>query len=186
DELAAAADLVKGKAGGVPLAIVRGVAGAVTAGDGSVPARELSRTGSDDWFRRPSLESVWTALGLSAEQEPIAAMSPEADRVRIARALELALRPRRGGGGTRATAAMAGAHRIVVTPAGDSWQDGLEAGALAERLRTALGAESIAAPLPVVQVQVQTPDPQEDRPRSEEHTSELQSRFDLVCRLLLE
>src|SRR5699024_12277004 len=26
----------------------------------------------------------------------------------------------------------------------------------------------------------------EDRPRSEEHTSELQSRFDLVCRLLLE
>src|SRR5207249_8528031 len=25
-----------------------------------------------------------------------------------------------------------------------------------------------------------------DRPRSEEHTSELQSRFDLVCRLLLE
>ena len=26
----------------------------------------------------------------------------------------------------------------------------------------------------------------EDGPRSEEHTSELQSRFDLVCRLLLE
>src|SRR5699024_11298059 len=26
----------------------------------------------------------------------------------------------------------------------------------------------------------------ESRPRSEEHTSELQSRFDLVCRLLLE
>src|SRR5438067_6425551 len=26
----------------------------------------------------------------------------------------------------------------------------------------------------------------EHRPRSEEHTSELQSRFDLVCRLLLE
>src|SRR5699024_11937840 len=28
--------------------------------------------------------------------------------------------------------------------------------------------------------------PDVDRPRSEEHTSELQSRFDLVCRLLLE
>src|SRR5699024_9163261 len=66
DELAAAADLVKGKADGVPLALVRGVAGAVASGDESVPARELSRTGSDDWFRRPSLESVWTALGLSA------------------------------------------------------------------------------------------------------------------------
>src|SRR5207249_7669531 len=29
-------------------------------------------------------------------------------------------------------------------------------------------------------------DPTEEAPRSEEHTSELQSRFDLVCRLLLE
>src|SRR5437868_10131834 len=28
--------------------------------------------------------------------------------------------------------------------------------------------------------------PEEPPPRSEEHTSELQSRFDLVCRLLLE
>src|SRR5699024_12640363 len=28
--------------------------------------------------------------------------------------------------------------------------------------------------------------PRENPPRSEEHTSELQSRFDLVCRLLLE
>src|SRR5699024_11844936 len=31
-----------------------------------------------------------------------------------------------------------------------------------------------------------TPRPPRSRPRSEEHTSELQSRFDLVCRLLLE
>src|SRR5699024_11742245 len=30
------------------------------------------------------------------------------------------------------------------------------------------------------------PDAAPSRPRSEEHTSELQSRFDLVCRLLLE
>src|SRR5207249_11382163 len=30
------------------------------------------------------------------------------------------------------------------------------------------------------------PRPEAYRPRSEEHTSELQSRFDLVCRLLLE
>src|SRR5690606_40461352 len=74
DELAAAADLVKGKASGVPAALVRGVA-AATASD--VPARQLSRTGPEDWFRRPSLESVWEALGLSTEQEPIARMSPE-------------------------------------------------------------------------------------------------------------
>src|SRR5699024_12084632 len=31
-----------------------------------------------------------------------------------------------------------------------------------------------------------TDDPREERARSEEHTSELQSRFDIVCRLLLE
>src|SRR6266496_5850951 len=31
-----------------------------------------------------------------------------------------------------------------------------------------------------------SPRPPRDRPRSEEHTSELQSRRDLVCRLLLE
>src|SRR5699024_11931372 len=33
---------------------------------------------------------------------------------------------------------------------------------------------------------VQSPKSPSKRPRSEEHTSELQSRFDLVCRLLLE
>src|SRR5207249_5703651 len=32
----------------------------------------------------------------------------------------------------------------------------------------------------------QDEDPEDPDPRSEEHTSELQSRFDLVCRLLLE
>src|SRR5699024_11919647 len=35
-------------------------------------------------------------------------------------------------------------------------------------------------------VRSRTRSPHRDRSRSEEHTSELQSRFDLVCRLLLE
>src|SRR5260370_32546873 len=39
-----------------------------------------------------------------------------------------------------------------------------------------------AAVLPFVAV----PGPADDRPRSEEHTSELQSHLNLVCRLLLE
>src|SRR5699024_10892780 len=90
DELAAAADLVKGKSSGVPAALVRGVPGA-TAQD--VPARALSRTGADDWFRRPSLESVWVALGLAPEQEPIARLSPEPAPARIARALQVAALP---------------------------------------------------------------------------------------------
>src|SRR5207249_10063588 len=35
-------------------------------------------------------------------------------------------------------------------------------------------------------INYRSPDPECDLDRSEEHTSELQSRFDLVCRLLLE
>ncbi|MGO2993324.1 MAG: coenzyme F420-0:L-glutamate ligase, partial [Brachybacterium alimentarium] len=101
DELAAASDLVKGKAGGVPAAIVRGVPGATT---DDVPARALSRTGEDDWFRRPSLESVWVALGLTAAQEPVARMSPEPDAERIERALAVAALPRKDETGRDATA----------------------------------------------------------------------------------
>src|SRR5437868_11164648 len=40
-----------------------------------------------------------------------------------------------------------------------------------------------AAPFPAHEF---LPEPQGTRARSEEHTSELQSRFELVCRLLLE
>src|SRR5699024_11967916 len=41
-------------------------------------------------------------------------------------------------------------------------------------------------PLPRTGRPIPQPHPQPRRQRSEEHTSELQSRFDLVCRLLLE
>ena len=47
DEIAAAADLVKGKVGGIPVAIVRGLS--LPAGDGS--ATELIRPASEDLFR---------------------------------------------------------------------------------------------------------------------------------------
>src|SRR5437868_13211366 len=50
------------------------------------------------------------------------------------------------------------------------------------------GIERKEAPLHVSKVAIATADgkPTRVRFRSEEHTSELQSRFDLVCRLLLE
>src|SRR5438067_10033513 len=54
----------------------------------------------------------------------------------------------------------------LLAPIGTAWD-------LAARLRRAV-ARPYRAPVPVLCV------------RSEEHTSELQSRFDLVCRLLLE
>ncbi|GAA2623634.1 coenzyme F420-0:L-glutamate ligase [Actinomadura fulvescens] len=50
DELAAAADLVKGKLDGVPIAVVRGMGGLVTEEDGP-GARALVRPSSEDMFR---------------------------------------------------------------------------------------------------------------------------------------
>jgi coenzyme F420-0:L-glutamate ligase / coenzyme F420-1:gamma-L-glutamate ligase len=50
DEIAAAADLVKGKSRGVPVAVVRGLADLVTEQDGA-GARELIRPAEEDMFR---------------------------------------------------------------------------------------------------------------------------------------
>ena len=50
DEIAAAADLVKGKAAGIPVAIVRGLADLVTGSDGP-GARALVRAPAEDMFR---------------------------------------------------------------------------------------------------------------------------------------
>jgi coenzyme F420-0:L-glutamate ligase / coenzyme F420-1:gamma-L-glutamate ligase len=55
DELAAAGDLVKGKALGVPVALVRGLPGLVTADDGP-GARALIRSAADDMFRYGSAD----------------------------------------------------------------------------------------------------------------------------------
>ncbi len=62
DELAAAADLVKGKADGIPAAVVRGTPYATRApGPG---ARSLVRTGVGDWFGLGEAEAVRSALGV--------------------------------------------------------------------------------------------------------------------------
>lgn len=55
DEVAALADLVKGKLAGVPVAVVRGLAALVTAEDGP-GARALVRRAADDMFRLGSRE----------------------------------------------------------------------------------------------------------------------------------
>ena len=56
DEIAAAAELVKGKATGRPVAVVRGLAHVVTAEDGP-GARVLVRTGPDDMFAEGTAEA---------------------------------------------------------------------------------------------------------------------------------
>lgn len=154
DEIAAAADLVKGKTARVPAALVRGVPGVLA--DPGVPAGALSRTGPGDWFRRPSLESVWQALGLDLEEEPVAAMDPEEPAVRIARAVVVACRPRPDDGAP-ATVRSAGPGQLSVHPPADSPACWAAAGALRERLLTALGAEEIAAALPPLTVRLGPP-----------------------------
>ncbi len=57
DEIAAAADLVKGKSAGRPVAVVRGLAHLVTQDDGA-GAASLNRTGADDMFALGTAEAV--------------------------------------------------------------------------------------------------------------------------------
>ncbi|OPC82695.1 coenzyme F420-0:L-glutamate ligase [Embleya scabrispora] len=57
DQLAGAAELVKGKAGAVPVAVVRGLAHLVTAADGA-GVRPLVRGAGDDMFRLGTAEAV--------------------------------------------------------------------------------------------------------------------------------
>ncbi|MFJ9819992.1 coenzyme F420-0:L-glutamate ligase [Streptomyces sp. NPDC101151] len=61
DELAAAGDLVKGKAAGRPVAVVRGLAHAV-ADEHGAGARELVRNARDDMFRLGTSEAVREAV----------------------------------------------------------------------------------------------------------------------------
>jgi coenzyme F420-0:L-glutamate ligase/coenzyme F420-1:gamma-L-glutamate ligase len=58
DELAAAADLVKGKAAGIPVAVVRGLAGLVTEEDGP-GAKALIRPAAEDMFRFGSADVLY-------------------------------------------------------------------------------------------------------------------------------
>lgn len=62
DELAAAADLVKGKVSGVPVALVRGLPDLVV--DTPLGADALQRHPAEDWFRYGHAEAVRTALGI--------------------------------------------------------------------------------------------------------------------------
>ncbi|MDH6140671.1 MULTISPECIES: coenzyme F420-0:L-glutamate ligase [Kitasatospora] len=61
DEIAAAGDLVKGKATGTPVAVVRGLPDAVTAEDGD-GVRPLVRDLQDDLFRLGTSEAIRTAV----------------------------------------------------------------------------------------------------------------------------
>lgn len=96
DEIAAAADLVKGKLDRVPVAIVRGLADLVLGSGAHSPARALIRTGPTDWFALGRAEAVRDALGVPAgsplsEQVGIESVLPEPLLTRVSRAVRVAL-----------------------------------------------------------------------------------------------
>jgi coenzyme F420-0:L-glutamate ligase / coenzyme F420-1:gamma-L-glutamate ligase len=95
DELAAAADLVKGKTDGVPVAHVRGL-GQYVQDSGTSNARDLIRTGPQDWFGYGMVEAVRAALGVEpgsavASEVGIPFITGEDATTRAGRALRVAL-----------------------------------------------------------------------------------------------
>jgi coenzyme F420-0:L-glutamate ligase / coenzyme F420-1:gamma-L-glutamate ligase len=141
DEVAALADLVKGKTGGVPAAVVRGLAALVTEDDGPGAAC-LLRDPTSDWFRLGHVEAVRAALGAPAGAVEPPSVLPEPVLHRAARAAILALRgaPDLAADPPYAVEEVDGAARVSVRV-----PDAFAAGVCASRLRTALWAEDLSA-----------------------------------------
>ncbi len=96
DEIAAAADLVKGKINRVPVAIVRGLAHLVVPPEAGTSAQDLVRTGPSDWFALGRAEAVRDALGIPAgtalsQRVGIESVAPEPAAERMVRAVRVAL-----------------------------------------------------------------------------------------------
>lgn len=140
DEIASAADLVKGKVDRVPAAIVRGLADVVTEDPRAPGARALVRTGAGDWFATGHLEAVRAALGAppgsaAARSVGIPAAGAEDEQVRARRAVRLALL---GHGAARVEGSPQQGY-VVSAP------DPVLAGRVAARLEVALVADAVAA-----------------------------------------
>ncbi|MGV1007392.1 MAG: coenzyme F420-0:L-glutamate ligase [Dermatophilaceae bacterium] len=138
DELAAAADLVKGKARGVPAALVRGLP-ELLADDADAPgAGSLVRPRDADWFALGAQEAVRAALGVppgsaAAQRVGIRGAGPETRREQVRRAVGVAL-------ATGLDAAVdAGPGRVEV-----SGPDPVVVGMVAARLLTALAGEEVS------------------------------------------
>lgn len=141
DEIAAAADLVKGKVAGRPAALVRGLGAWVTAAPEGVGAGSLVRSGDSDWFALGAQEAVRAALGVppgSALAESVgirpAGPGPEPREHRVARAVGVALAT-----GLDADVHLQG-NLLEVTG-----EDSVVVGMVTARLLTALAGEGVAA-----------------------------------------
>lgn len=138
DEVAALADLVKGKAAGTPVAVVRGLGAWVSADDGP-GAAGCVRVGAGDWFGSGQVEAVRRSLGV----EPGAVVPPPLDPARdpvtdrVARAVQVAVH----GGAAAGVELEVGAAAVALRG------DPLRVGVVAQRLVAALWAEGVEAGL---------------------------------------
>ena len=156
DEIAAAADLVKGSSRGLPMALVRGAGGYLDKGRSG--AKALSRDLGEDWFRYGHVEAIHRGLGVT-ELPGRAAAGDNSDDIleRVSRAIRVV---RAGGSRTPGQAAWrmrieGSGSRITMAPSDSpaTPQSGgpplLEAmvglGSLVERVHTALFAEDLSA-----------------------------------------
>lgn len=156
DEIAAAADLVKGAARGLPAAVVRGMGAHVRTGGGS--ARELVRDFAEDWFRYGHVEAVHRSLGCQRlDVAPASADGDDDILTKVSRALAVV---RRGTARTPGQSAwrmrVAGAGgQILISPADTPARSSagghplieatLGLGALVDRLQSALWCEDLQA-----------------------------------------
>ncbi|RNI23169.1 coenzyme F420-0:L-glutamate ligase [Flexivirga caeni] len=142
DEVASAADLVKGKVDRVPVALVSGLAAYVTAEDGP-GACGLVRTGPSDWFGLGRAEAVRAALGVapgtpSATEAGIESVAPEPLHEKVSRAVRVALS---AGDAVEVELAARGAALAIRLQGGDP----VALGRVWARLEVALAGERVSA-----------------------------------------
>jgi len=138
DEIAALADLVKGKSAGTPVAVVHGVGAHVTRVDGH-GAAGCVRVGPADWFAYGHVEAVHASLGVGAGDVDAPSIVPDGPvGPRVARAVRVALHHL----SARDVRLQVAAGSVAVTGA-----DPVLRGVVAQRLLSALWAEGLAAEL---------------------------------------
>jgi coenzyme F420-0:L-glutamate ligase/coenzyme F420-1:gamma-L-glutamate ligase len=141
DEVAAAADLVKGKVSGIPVALVRGLGAFVTEDDGP-GAKALLRGAAGDWFRHGHVEAVRLALGVAPGRVEAPSVMPEPLLHKARRAVQVATV---GFAGVRTEFAEE-ADGLLIQLRGNAF----DLGAVSQRLHAALWAEDLAAQLDAV------------------------------------